>query len=203
MVRFRYSAFSIVLLIGCASCFTGCASSSNRSFPNQPGGTPNLVQDGGFEHPRITSFEYDSYSAGQPLDMWTIDAGAVDQLSGRVWSPAEGVQSLDMDGSCGTGTICQDLSTKAGISYDLRFALAGNPNGPPVVKQLEVSWGDAVVDTVRFDTTGGSKRYPGWVSYSYTLIAASGSTRLTFRSLSPGCYGAMLDAVSVKKTPSI
>jgi choice-of-anchor C domain-containing protein len=163
----------------------------------------NLVANGGFERPRISGFEYDSYGVGQGVFGWTIDAGAVDHLSGRVWGPAEGAQSLDMDGSCGTGTIHQNLPTIASDSYELHFALSGNPNGPPVVKRLEVSWGDTVIDTVEFDTTGGSKGDPGWVSYDYTVIAPSRTTRLTFRSLSPGCYGALLDDVIVQRTPII
>jgi len=204
MIGFRISAiFILFILMGCASSLSVLGCEENPRLPLAPDTSANLVQDGGFERPEVSAFEYDSYEGAQPLGAWTIDAGAVDLLSGRVWGPADGGQSLDMDGSCGAGVIHQDLATEPGTSYELRFALSGNPNGPPVVKQLEVTWGRSVVDTVRFDTTHGTKRDPGWVAYDYTVVAPSGTTRLTFRSLSPGCYGALLDAVSVRRTPSI
>jgi choice-of-anchor C domain-containing protein len=198
MARCRVPA--LLLLLGLFSAL-GC--DENPVFAQDPNASSNLVQNGGFERPRIRGAEYFSYSAGDPFTGWSIDQGAIDQLSGPIWQPVDGSQCLDMDGSCGTGEISQDLATEAGLTYVLHFALAGNPNGSPVVKALEIGWGDAVLDTVHFDTTGRSKDDLGWTTREYVLTAPSSVTRLTFRSLSAGCYGAILDAVSVRKLDSI
>lgn len=203
VVRFRVPALVLLLSFGCVGSVSVLGCDDSPRLPFHPDAASNLVVNGRFERPRISSFEYDSYSAGALLGGWTIDAGAVDHLSGRIWLPADGAQSLDMDGSCGTGALHQDLRTESGILYNLHFALAGNPNGTPTIKALEVSWGDTVLDTVRFDTTGGTKGDPGWIPYDYAVTAPAATTRLTFRSLSAGCYGALLDAVSVRKIPAI
>ena len=202
MAAFRLSILSFVFLASLGTFpVLGCDEGISRRFLSDD--FSNLVLNGDFERPRVRpGTEYLSYSAGDRLTGWSID-GPIDLLSGPIWEPAEGNQSLDLDGSCGTGGIHQDLPTEPGILYALRFALAGNPNGSPTVKALEVSWGDTVVDTVVFDTTGGTKGNPGWGARGYTVVATREITRLTFRSLSAGCYGALLDAVSVRKIPSI
>jgi choice-of-anchor C domain-containing protein len=187
----------LLLSLGSVGSLSGCDEN-----PIRPGITGNLVVNGDFERPRVAGLEYVSYVAGDPLKGWSID-GPIDQLSAPIWKSADGSQSLDMDGSCGTGAIHQDLFTERGTLYDLHFALAGNPNGTPAVKALEVSWGDTVLDTVQFDSTGGTKGDPGWVAHDYEITASAGMTRLTFRSLSAGCYGALLDAVRVRKAPAI
>jgi choice-of-anchor C domain-containing protein len=202
LVRFRIPAFLIVLPLSCAWSFSVLGCDDNPILPRAADSPFNLVINGSFERPRVAGAEYYSYSTGDPLNGWSID-GPIDQLSGPIWEPADGTQSLDMDGSCGTGGIHQDIPTETGLTYDLHFALAGNPNGTPIIKALEVSWGDAVLDTVRFDTTDRTKGDVGWTRYDYVVVAPSERTRLSFRSLSPGCYGALLDAVSVRKIQSI
>lgn len=201
MSRFRVPAFLVLLGIGWIGSFSalGC---DETTLPTSPDAASNLVVNGSFERPRVRGAEYYSYPAGGPLTGWAVD-GPIDQLSGPIWEPADGAQSVDLDGSCGTGGIHQQLPTETGVGYHLHFALAGNPNGPPVIKAMEVRWGDAVIDTVHCDTTGRSKGDLAWTEHDYDLIAPSEITTLTFRSLSPGCYGALLDEVSVRKIPSI
>src|SRR5256885_8566755 len=100
MACFRYSTLTLILLVGGGTTVSvlGCNDFPVRPHRYEPS---ELVTDGGFEHPKIAAYEYDSYSAGAYFDAWTIGSGAIDQLSGRVWGPADGAQSIDMDGSCG------------------------------------------------------------------------------------------------------
>ena len=103
----------------------------------------------------------------------------------------EGQQFVDMDGSNAAGTIHQDLSTTLGSLYTIRFALAGNPEGGPAVKNLRVQFG-SFTRTFTFDTTGRTWSNVGWVTETFTLPALSATTRLTFQSLdagSPLSYG--------------
>jgi len=188
----------------CAMSLSVLACDDKVASPGGLGGTSNRVIDGGFERPKVTGGEYDIYWAGSWIGKWFVDDGAVDLITKPLWRPAEGSQFLDMDGSCGAGTIHQNLATAPGASYRLQFALAGNPGGPPRVKLLEVTWGDAVVDTVEFDSDGGTQTNPGWTTRAYTVTADATVTRLQFRSLSPPprCYGALLDAVRVELLPS-
>ena len=202
MAKFRVPPFlwlAPLRVVG-ALCLLGCG--ENPVYPILPDDPSNLVVNGGFERPRVRGREYLSYGSGDPIVGWTIE-GPIDQLARPIWGPADGSQSVDLDGSCGTGGVHQDLPTEPGILYVLRFAFAGNPNGGPSIKQVEITWGGAVVDTVEFDSTGGSKAEPGWVWYRYAVLAHAEVTRLGFRSLSPGCYGGLLDAVDVRTMPSI
>jgi choice-of-anchor C domain-containing protein len=125
----------------------------------------------------------------------------VDLTPGYYWEPAEGQQSVDLDGTCGAGVIYQDLNTSVSQTYSLRFALAGNPDGAPTIKEMEVWWGNSLVDRLTFDTTGRTRTSMGWGLHEYVVTATEASTRLRFKSLTPGCFGPVLDKVSVQDNP--
>jgi choice-of-anchor C domain-containing protein len=158
-----------------------------------------ILQNGGFEDPRVEVEVYAPLSAGDAIGAWTVDDGAVDLISGRYWRAAEKRQSLDLDGSCGMGTISQVAPTVPGRSYQLCFAMAGNPDGPPAMKTMEVWWGDQRIDSLTFDTTGATRRHMGWTYWQYAVTATGSATRLRFTSLSPGCYGPTLDDVRLQE----
>ena len=164
----------------------------------QPGLGPNIVANGSFETPDVTSITLDTYYAGQSFGGWAVESGQIDHISERYWQAADGRQSVDLDGTCGAGAVYQELLTSPLQPYLLRFSLAGNPEGPPSIKQMEVWWGTTLVDTLAFDTSGHSKWSMGWSFHQYTITATSAITRLTFKSLTPGCFGPVLDMVSAQ-----
>ncbi len=164
-----------------------------------PKGGVDILQNGGFEEPRVEGEVYARLFAGDAIGAWSVDDGAVDLISARFWKAAERRQSLDLDGSCGAGTISQVAPTVAGRSYQLCFGLAGNPDGPPAVKTMEIWWGDQRLDSLTYDTTGASRRHMGWIYRQYTVTAAGPATRLMFRSLTPGCYGPALDDIRLEE----
>ncbi len=164
-----------------------------------PSAGVEILLDGGFEAPRVQGEPYVPLSAGDAIGAWSVDDGAVDLISQRYWKAAERRQSLDLDGSCGAGTISQVAPTEAGRSYQLCFALAGNPDGPPAVKTMEVWWGDQRIDSLTYDATGAERRHMGWTYRQYTVTATGSATRLMFRSLTPGCYGPALDDVRLQE----
>ena len=103
---------------------------------------------------------------------------------------------MDLSG-IDAGTVAQSVPTVPGQTYVLRFAMAGNPEGGPAVKQMRVRWGSEVVAEPTFDTTGHDDRHMGWVYLSYSVTADAGAVTLSFESLTGGVFGPALDDVTV------
>ena len=155
----------------------------------------NLVQDGSFEGtPRTTCL-------GQSFGAWAVERGAVDFTDDFI--AADGRNSVDLSGSffCSLtldGSIYQDLPTTPGALYRLRFALAGNVDSDPQIKEMQLRWGDSDVATLFFDTAGRSRSNMGWTYYEYLLSATFATTRLTFRTPILTGFGPVIDDVSVE-----
>jgi choice-of-anchor C domain-containing protein len=164
----------------------------------------NLLENGDFEFPFVPGKTYLPLAQGDFIGSWLVEEGAVDLITRHFWEPAKGRQSLDLDGSCGAGTIRQVVHPIPGRSYRLRFALAGNPGGPPVVKSLEVWWGDTRLDSPSFSVAGTSFRHMGWTYLEYVVTADSADVELRFVSLGvpDACYGAAVDDVTLEEIGS-
>jgi choice-of-anchor C domain-containing protein len=160
----------------------------------------NIVSNGGFETPTISSNSFQTYSNGQTFGNWTVSLNSIDLV--RMWQNAEGSQSLDMGGSPGPGEIYQDLATTMGQKYALRFAMAGDPYWVGI-KEMKVYWSGSLVDDITFDTTGYTDQNMGWQYHEYQLVATSSTTRLQFLDINhtDGYYGTALDDVSVAPVP--
>jgi choice-of-anchor C domain-containing protein len=186
-----------------------CAGSTGKGATvakRAAGGCPvlgvNLVRDGGFEEPKTVLPEYDPLVAGQFIGPWRVIFGGVDHVADSCWVAAEGLQSVDLDG-CEAGGISQDLNVRPGHKYLLCFALSGNYVRKPAVKSLEVWWGNELVDSLTFDTSGTTRRDMGWTYRQYTVTATVRKLSLSFRSATPGCYGPAIDDVSVQELPEL
>jgi choice-of-anchor C domain-containing protein len=155
----------------------------------------NLVANGSFEEPPVTFFDWNFYPAGSALGAWTVGGHSVDLVAG--WQDAAGNQSVDLNGA-DVGSVFQDVATVPGQAYLLRFALSGNPETIPAVKQIEVSFGGESVAVESFDTTGRSISDMGWAYRTHAVTAFSDVTRLTFASVTPFTNGGpMVDDVSL------
>jgi choice-of-anchor C domain-containing protein len=157
----------------------------------------NLIQDGGFEVAGpVTSWI--SLSAGSAtVPGWRVSSGS-GALVGRFFRAYEGTNSLEV-GSPGAGTIEQTIPTVAGRRYRLAFALAGNPEGPPRVKQLYVTAG-AMTRTFSFDVAGHSRTAMGWVRETLDFTATGATTAIRFARMDggrTGWWGPVIDDVSV------
>ncbi len=187
------------------------ASPANTLDPGRiPSGTPNtqaalgfnIVANGSFETPDVTSSTFDTYYPGQSFGGWTVDSGSVDFISEHYWQAADGRQSVDLSGY-EAGAISQVLPTSPSQGYLLQFAMAGNPESSPCsspgpIRRMEVWWGTTLLDTLEFDTTGHSNWSMGWGYHQYRITATTAATRLVFKSLTPSCYGPVIDKVSVQ-----
>jgi choice-of-anchor C domain-containing protein len=132
------------------------------------------------------------------LDGWTVDAGSVDWI-GTYWPARDGSMSIDMSGT-GAGTISQTFVTTIGNTYTVSFYLSGNPAGPPAVKTLDVSATGGTAGSYTFDTTGNDLTSMNWTLETYSFLATSTSTTLSFVSTTAGAYGPALDNVVVTET---
>lgn len=157
----------------------------------------NLVVNGDFEMVQY-SMPVNGCGPGQDIGGWTVDADSVEIIS-SYWQPAEGLQSLDLNG-VHPGGIWQYLSTSTSEKYVLRFAAAANPESPEL-KTMQISWGGTVLDTLTLDPAGHSKTDMGWAYHSY-IVSGFGYDVLRFTSLGPSnAFGPAIDDVSVTLVP--
>jgi len=177
--------------------------------------TANLVADGDFET-LCGGSEFWTFYAPTTFGPWTIPTvegiseSSVDVVK-TTWPAATGAQSIDLDGVA-RGAIYQDLPTTPWQLYNLGFYLAGNPDTswdyPGKTRSMEVWWGNILVDTLVFDTTGHDElgveyKYAdiGWQYHQYPLVSQDEQSRLLFKSLTEGPFGPSLDNVSVTLVP--
>jgi choice-of-anchor C domain-containing protein len=112
------------------------------------------------------------------------------------WPAKDGSVSIDLSG-VGAGWISQSFTTQAGQTYDVTFWLAGNPDGGPTVKTMQVSAGSVSGLPYTFDTTGYGHNNMGWVEKDFSFTATGTNTTLTFTSLDNTAYGPAIDLVNV------
>jgi choice-of-anchor C domain-containing protein len=160
----------------------------------------NLVKNGGFEDPPLgDSVGYVECPNGL-VDDWVIGGAGIDHIF-KYWSSSEGEQSIDLSRHA-QGSVSQLIPTEPGKSYDLSFAMAGNPDGAPKVKTVEIFWNGLSKGTDTFDTTGKSVDAMGWVTKGRTGLpaASTGSTtELKFVDVTESgtYYGVALDNIVV------
>jgi len=168
-----------------------------------PSASANLVANGDFEVPVITS-PYRVVPAGDNfITDWTVTAPAAGQGVDLVNAPANGDpdyahtgnQSIDMAGTPGRGTIFQDLATTAGTWYQVVFWVSTNGGGTP--SGLTLNWDSSDVDTV------GSPGLGSWAKHEYNLVATGATTRVSFiGNVDGNAGGVLLDTVSVEEIPA-
>lgn len=157
---------------------------------------PIVINNPSFEVPTGTGI-FDTVPALNTTSIpgWTVQAGSVDHIT-NYWPAADGIRSIDMNG-LSPGTLLQQIMIPQAGTMTLDFAMAGNPDGEPVVKTLEVSLlGDGAPQVFTFDVSGASLTNMHWVNQTANFVVPSaGNYTLQFRSLSDGPYGAALDNV--------
>lgn len=162
------------------------------------------IVNGSFEEPVISS-TFNQISSG--LTGWTIQSGGSVDLIRSYWQAADGAQSLDLSGGS-AGTIYQDFTLSQSGSYNLFFAMAGNPDGGDAEKSMMVSFGPTggamQTQTFSFIMSGQNKANMGWLTQTMALtVDAPGSYRVQFQSLETNAFGAALDNVSLSAVSTV
>ena len=163
----------------------------------------NLIDNGSFETASIDPGSFATLNPGSTvINNWTVDLGTIDYI-GTYWDASDGDRSIDLGGYFENGRmIAQSFPTVVGNEYYLSFDMAGNPDGPPALKTLDVSI--TGIDDVQFsfDKTGKTKTNMGWETKYLTFTATAATTELKFTSTSgDSAYGPALDNVSVVPVP--
>ena len=162
---------------------------------------------------------------------WKLLSGNVDLDSAARGcsgiSPITGTHFLDLSGSFAGGTenntavLYQDVPTKVGTVYQLTFYVGGNPqwqysptsgypnDGPLKAVQLFVN--AAPIQTYTINTQGALNTQAQWTLATYTFVATSTTTVISFHSLNgigsnanpngmpaqPSDFGPLLTGVSL------
>ena len=129
------------------------------------------------------------------IDGWTVGGSSVDWIS-TYWPAQDGAMSIDLSG-VGAGSLSQTFETAIGNTYNVSFGLSGNPDGPPTVKTLEVSATGGVVGLYSYDVTGNDRSNMNWTTETYSFVATSVSTTLSFVSTTATAFGPAIDNVVV------
>jgi choice-of-anchor C domain-containing protein len=140
-------------------------------------------------------------SGSSAITGWEIFDGTID-LIGTYWQAADGSRSVDLNGNDGSAGIRQTFDTIGGATYQVSFALSGNPDGAPLSKSVEVTSGGISQLFTFTIPPGASHTDMGWAYQSLLFTAAGGSTTLSFRSDTAGAYfGPAIDDVRVTAVP--
>jgi choice-of-anchor C domain-containing protein len=144
----------------------------------------DLITNGSFET-GINPGSFTTLYAGDATSIfgWTVSSGSVDYI-GTYWQAADGTRSIDMSG-LQPGSLAQTtLNTVIGASYLVTFDLAGNPDGPPEPKTLNVSVNNTpgTLQSYSFDATNSTHAAMGWTPESFLFTATSTTTALSFTS---------------------
>ena len=110
------------------------------------------ITNGSFEL-GVDPGSFSAQSAGSTdITGWDVGPAGVDYI-GTYWTASDGTRSIDMS-NLNAGSLSQSLSgLTIGQQYTVTFDMAGNPDGGPIVKQMDVSAG-GLTSTYIFDTTG-------------------------------------------------
>jgi choice-of-anchor C domain-containing protein len=124
-----------------------------------------------------------------------VGGAGIDHI-GTYWQHAEGSHSLDLNAT-GPGSVYQEVSTVAGESYAVTFAIAGNPAVGPTTRTLDFLVDGDVEGSATFDMTGRSFSAMGWETKTIPFTAGGATTRIEFLSTTAGAGGPALDDVSL------
>ena len=152
---------------------------------------PELINNGGFEEPIVSTGGFQLFAIGQGIGAWRVVGapGNVGVVSGDFTSngfrfpAASGRQWLDLTGGSNTRTgVAQSVSTTPGTQYQLSFAV-GNVYDPGgifgVSSTVEVfADGRKLLDATNTQGKGSSQMV--WQRFSTTVTATSSATTLTF-----------------------
>jgi choice-of-anchor C domain-containing protein len=119
--------------------------------------------NGSFETPVVTPGTFQDFHPGESIGAWTVIQGNVDLIGAGFWQAADGVQSLDLEGSESPliGGVAQTFSTIPLLKYKVTYKLAGNPASGPQVKTGQIRANGNVIQSFSFDVTGRTLRQHG------------------------------------------
>src|SRR5262245_30834146 len=165
-------------------------------------------QNGSFEVGTNPGAAFITLASGSTaITGWTVNGAPnnttnVDYIGG-LWVAADGLRSVDLNGNNGPAGLLQTFDTVIGTTYEVRFALAGNPDGPPTSNDLASQIAGFLVHSFTFNEPPGTSRTNmNWQYFSYQFTASSTSSQLSFFSTTQSqFFGPVIDDVTVTAVP--
>lgn len=180
---------------------SGGASGGPTDCQTTPGDT--------FETPVVPPHTFRSVRAGQTIGPWTVTGKDVDLIGAGFWQAADGVQSVDLEGSAVPnyqGGVKRVFDTPTLLpllplsTYKLTYCLAGNFVGLPTVKTGQVLVNGAPAQDFSFDSTGKNYTNMGYKPMTLSFTPSGPTTTVEFRSTTnPHGYGPVIDKVNIKE----
>lgn len=161
-------------------------------------------QNGSFEI-GIAPGSFTTLYAGDSTSItgWAVTQGSIDYI-GSYWVASDGSRSLDLNGHYQQGGITQTFDTVIGTLYNVSFDLAGNFDGGPDPKNMDVTAALYSGSYTFFKPVSWSHSNMGWTSYNFQFTAQAASSTLAFTSITgatDNAFGPALDNVNVNAVP--
>ena len=154
---------------------------------------PNLLTNGGFEHPRVPAGSSHPFAS---IPGWHLAFGPDIELQNHVaGEPAAGSQFAELDSDRSSG-IFQRVRTEPGRLYRLQLLASARPGTSAAENVLVVRWHRRVVARIVLD--GRSLTHTDWHAYAFKLRATGRRTRLELDDAGiSDSVGTYVDAVKV------
>ena len=182
--------FLVTILVSAVFCLTANA---------------DMIQNGSFEDSNLNpgSWFITLGTGNTQITGWTVIGSSIDYIGG-LWNASDGNRSLDLNGSA-LGGVQQSINTVIGDTYKVTFDLAGNTDGYPYTKLMNVNAIGATTQTesFSFNISGHSFSNMGWTTETWTFVADSTTTTLQFISTVSGSIGPALDNITVQDIGSV
>lgn len=182
------------LLVG-AACAAAASLGATASYADVS------IINGSFENASLDPGVFTTLGTGSTaITGWTVGGLGIDYI-GTYWQAADGERSIDLSGN-DKGSISQMLTgLTIGQSYDVFFALAGNPDGGAATKVAVASDGGSQSSVFFFPQAGNTKSDMGWTQQLFNFTATDTTANLTFSATLNDAYGPALDNVSIAAVP--
>ncbi len=166
----------------------------------------NLITNGSFENGSpVPTGNFNTLTANtasaDDITGWTVTSGTIDWIN-SYWQASDGTKSLDLAGFSHGTIVGVNFATIIGQTYLVQFDMAGNPDTSNDKIMVGASVG-TTQHTFTFDQNGQTHNNMGWLTQSFTFVATSISSSLTFCDVTPYSqyWGAVLDNVRVDAAP--
>jgi hypothetical protein len=185
---FRDVARALAVLAAAATLLAGAPPASAK-----PPRLPNLLTNGGFEHPRVSRGFSHSFAS---IPGWHLAFGPDIELQNHVaGDPASGSQLAELDSDRSSG-IFQRVHTEPGRLYRLQLSFSARPGTSAAENVLVVKWHRRVVARIVLD--GRGLTHTDWHDYAFKLRATGRRTRLELDDAGiSDSVGTYVDAVKV------
>ncbi|TWU37529.1 tRNA nuclease WapA precursor [Novipirellula aureliae] len=168
-----------------------------QTYPIESASGENLIVNGDFEQGSTTTVWETLVMGSQQLPGWEVVKESVDVVNESHFNSSTGIYSIDLTGE-GAGLIAQSFPTVPGSKYSVAFGLAGNTNGAPVIKHMQVKVGD-VVEKFEFDVSRYTSENLKYEQHELTFTATSDVSTIEFESFDDGAHGPAIDSISVRE----